>query len=136
MLRDFNFCVIDEVDSILIDEARTPLIISGAAERPSAQYYQARRPPRRARGAARAACRAACARPPRRAAAPGRSSFLLLACRRVAHCREGPQQPVQQDVARRLPSVAASLCTPSARTRPAAAAPAVKAPGAHWRRRP
>jgi preprotein translocase subunit SecA len=27
--RVFNFCVIDEVDSILIDEARTPLIISG-----------------------------------------------------------------------------------------------------------
>jgi preprotein translocase subunit SecA len=31
VLRDFNFCVIDEVDSILIDEARTPLIISGVA---------------------------------------------------------------------------------------------------------
>ena len=30
VLRPFNFCVIDEVDSILIDEARTPLIISGA----------------------------------------------------------------------------------------------------------
>jgi preprotein translocase subunit SecA len=29
--RDFNFCIIDEVDSILIDEARTPLIISGRA---------------------------------------------------------------------------------------------------------
>ena len=28
--RSFNYCVIDEVDSILIDEARTPLIISGA----------------------------------------------------------------------------------------------------------
>ena len=28
------FCVIDEVDSILIDEARTPLIISGQVERP------------------------------------------------------------------------------------------------------
>ena len=30
-MRDFNFAVIDEVDSILIDEARTPLIISGVA---------------------------------------------------------------------------------------------------------
>ena len=30
MLRPFNYCIIDEVDSILIDEARTPLIISGA----------------------------------------------------------------------------------------------------------
>ncbi|MDR0383608.1 MAG: preprotein translocase subunit SecA, partial [Spirochaetaceae bacterium] len=30
--RGHNFCVIDEIDSILIDEARTPLIISGAAE--------------------------------------------------------------------------------------------------------
>lgn len=31
VLRGFHYCVIDEVDSILIDEARTPLIISGAA---------------------------------------------------------------------------------------------------------
>ena len=31
VMRDFNFAVIDEVDSILIDEARTPLIISGVA---------------------------------------------------------------------------------------------------------
>ncbi len=30
--RSHNFCVVDEIDSILIDEARTPLIISGAAE--------------------------------------------------------------------------------------------------------
>jgi hypothetical protein len=30
----FNFCVIDEVDSILIDEARTPLIISGVSDQP------------------------------------------------------------------------------------------------------
>lgn len=30
--RDHNFCIVDEVDSILIDEARTPLIISGPAE--------------------------------------------------------------------------------------------------------
>lgn len=35
VLREANFCVIDEVDSILIDEARTPLIISGSAEKPS-----------------------------------------------------------------------------------------------------
>ena len=33
--RAFSFCIIDEVDSILIDEARTPLIISGQAEKPS-----------------------------------------------------------------------------------------------------
>ena len=39
--RPFNFCVIDEVDSILIDEARTPLIISGQVERPSEKYTQA-----------------------------------------------------------------------------------------------
>jgi preprotein translocase subunit SecA len=32
--RPFQYCVIDEVDSILIDEARTPLIISGQVERP------------------------------------------------------------------------------------------------------
>ncbi|KAL3689898.1 hypothetical protein R1sor_016207 [Riccia sorocarpa] len=41
VLRNFNFCVIDEVDSILIDEARTPLIISGSAEKPSERYYKA-----------------------------------------------------------------------------------------------
>ncbi len=35
---DFNYAIIDEVDSILIDEARTPLIISGAAEDSSALY--------------------------------------------------------------------------------------------------
>lgn len=43
VMRDFNYCVIDEVDSILIDEARTPLIISGLAEKPSDQYYKAAR---------------------------------------------------------------------------------------------
>ncbi|XP_072974820.1 protein translocase subunit SECA1, chloroplastic isoform X1 [Typha angustifolia] len=41
VLRDFNYCIIDEVDSILIDEARTPLIISGLAEKPSDRYYKA-----------------------------------------------------------------------------------------------
>ena len=41
VLRDFNFCVIDEVDSILIDEARTPLIISGMADKPSERYISA-----------------------------------------------------------------------------------------------
>ena len=39
--RKFNFCVIDEVDSILIDEARTPLIISGQIERPQEKYQKA-----------------------------------------------------------------------------------------------
>jgi preprotein translocase subunit SecA len=38
--RGLNFAVIDEVDSILIDEARTPLIISGPAEDSSALYQQ------------------------------------------------------------------------------------------------
>ncbi|PNW75221.1 hypothetical protein CHLRE_12g517900v5 [Chlamydomonas reinhardtii] len=37
----FNFCVIDEVDSILIDEARTPLIISGMSDKPSTKYVKA-----------------------------------------------------------------------------------------------
>jgi preprotein translocase subunit SecA len=39
--RPFNYCIIDEVDSILIDEARTPLIISGPIERPTEKYLQA-----------------------------------------------------------------------------------------------
>lgn len=38
MQRDFNYAIVDEVDSILIDEARTPLIISGAAEDSSEKY--------------------------------------------------------------------------------------------------
>ncbi|MDD4557138.1 MAG: preprotein translocase subunit SecA [Alphaproteobacteria bacterium] len=36
--RNFNYAIVDEVDSILIDEARTPLIISGAAEDSSEKY--------------------------------------------------------------------------------------------------
>ncbi len=38
--RGLQFAMIDEVDSILIDEARTPLIISGPAQEPTQQYYQ------------------------------------------------------------------------------------------------
>jgi len=39
--RPFNFCIIDEVDSVLIDEARTPLIISGQVDRPNEKYTRA-----------------------------------------------------------------------------------------------
>ena len=38
--RDFYYAIVDEVDSILIDEARTPLIISGVADKPSSLYYK------------------------------------------------------------------------------------------------
>src|SRR5580693_6853358 len=38
--RDFNYAIVDEVDSILIDEARTPLIISGPADNSSDLYRQ------------------------------------------------------------------------------------------------
>jgi preprotein translocase subunit SecA len=38
--RDFNFAIVDEVDSILIDEARTPLIISGPSEESTDKYYR------------------------------------------------------------------------------------------------
>ena len=38
--RELNFAIVDEVDSILIDEARTPLIISGPAEDTSSVYQQ------------------------------------------------------------------------------------------------
>ena len=41
--RDFNFAIVDEVDSILIDEARTPLIISGPAEDSSELYRRSTR---------------------------------------------------------------------------------------------
>ncbi len=37
---DLNYAIVDEVDSILIDEARTPLIISGPAEKSTSLYYQ------------------------------------------------------------------------------------------------
>jgi preprotein translocase subunit SecA len=38
--RDYSFCIVDEVDSILIDEARTPLIISGVPEAAADTYYR------------------------------------------------------------------------------------------------
>ena len=37
--REHFFCIVDEVDSILIDEARTPLVISGSTEDKSDQYF-------------------------------------------------------------------------------------------------
>ena len=37
--RNHSYCIVDEVDSILIDEARTPLVISGATENKSDQYF-------------------------------------------------------------------------------------------------
>ncbi len=40
--RGLNFVIIDEVDSILIDEARTPLIISGRGDKPGGEYIRAR----------------------------------------------------------------------------------------------
>ena len=39
--RGFHFCIIDEVDSVLIDEARTPLIISGGSGKPTQIYVAA-----------------------------------------------------------------------------------------------
>ncbi|MBC8123860.1 MAG: preprotein translocase subunit SecA [Gemmatimonadaceae bacterium] len=39
--RPFNYCIIDEVDSILVDEARTPLIISGMVSKPAEKYLTA-----------------------------------------------------------------------------------------------
>jgi preprotein translocase subunit SecA len=38
--REFNYAIVDEVDSILIDEARTPLIISGQSEESTDKYYK------------------------------------------------------------------------------------------------
>src|SRR5256712_1576413 len=38
--RGLNYAIVDEVDSILIDEARTPLIISGQAQESTEKYYQ------------------------------------------------------------------------------------------------
>jgi preprotein translocase subunit SecA len=41
--RELNYAIVDEVDSILVDEARTPLIISGPAEKSTDLYYKASR---------------------------------------------------------------------------------------------
>jgi preprotein translocase subunit SecA len=41
--RGHNFAIVDEIDSILVDEARTPLIISGAAEDDTARYQEVNR---------------------------------------------------------------------------------------------
>ncbi len=41
--RELNYAIVDEVDSILIDEARTPLIISGPAEKSTELYYRVNR---------------------------------------------------------------------------------------------
>ena len=50
--RGHHFAIVDEVDSILIDEARTPLIISGPAEEAPDLYYEVDRIiPRLAKGA-------------------------------------------------------------------------------------
>ena len=47
--RDLCFAIVDEADSILIDEARTPLIISGIPEEPTDMYYRLDRVVRRLR---------------------------------------------------------------------------------------
>src|SRR5215831_10400693 len=41
--REHNFAIVDEVDSILVDEARTPLIISGPSEESTDKYYKVNR---------------------------------------------------------------------------------------------
>ena len=41
--RGYNFAIVDEVDSILIDEARTPLIIAGPSEESTDKYYRVNR---------------------------------------------------------------------------------------------
>ncbi|MDD3926701.1 MAG: preprotein translocase subunit SecA, partial [bacterium] len=38
--RELNYAIVDEVDSILVDEARTPLIISGISDKPTELYYK------------------------------------------------------------------------------------------------
>jgi preprotein translocase subunit SecA len=40
VMRELNFAIVDEVDSILIDEARTPLIISAPADESTDKYLE------------------------------------------------------------------------------------------------
>ena len=49
VLRGFNYAIVDEVDNILIDEARTPLIISGPAQEPVRMYHDMAKLARRLR---------------------------------------------------------------------------------------
>ena len=48
--RGYTYAIVDEVDSILIDEARTPLIISGEPETAAKTYYDFAQVVRRAGG--------------------------------------------------------------------------------------
>jgi preprotein translocase subunit SecA len=48
--RGHYYAIVDEVDSILIDEARTPLIISGASDEATDKYYVANKSFRNSRG--------------------------------------------------------------------------------------
>ena len=43
VLRPFNYCIVDEVDSVLIDEAQTPLIISNSVKTSIDKYIIAAR---------------------------------------------------------------------------------------------
>ncbi len=45
--RDYHFAIVDEVDSVLIDEARTPLIIAGAVEKSTHKFHEMKDPVRR-----------------------------------------------------------------------------------------
>ncbi len=54
MQRGLAYAIVDEVDSILIDEARTPLIISGPAEESTELYLQDQRAGAEARSARKA----------------------------------------------------------------------------------
>ena len=64
--RDHNFAIVDEVDNILIDEARTPLIISGAPEQAAQTLLHVRPPRQAARRASRRRTEAEGARASRR----------------------------------------------------------------------
>ena len=51
VMRELNFAIVDEVDSILVDEARTPHIISGASQEPIEKYHRANEAVKRLKGA-------------------------------------------------------------------------------------
>ncbi|MBA3726250.1 MAG: preprotein translocase subunit SecA, partial [Armatimonadetes bacterium] len=52
VMRELNYAIVDEVDSILVDEARTPHIISGASTEPIEKYHRANEAVKRLTGAA------------------------------------------------------------------------------------
>ncbi len=100
--RGHNFAIVDEVDSILIDEARTPLIISGASEESTDKYYKVNRIIPQLRKAKRL---------------PGPEPGITNLHRRLHGRRKAPaRSPSPKKAGKRLSACLASATSPIRRT--------------------